>query len=252
MAAQGNSLVVTDQQTNKEGNLNPELHGSSSEIKGQYVDNGLNKEDSCFGPWMIAKTSYRRKNVASHVGKKNFNLTVNPNGSRFEILQNNEPDLNASADQRAPTSDSQKNLGRASLQKPKVVKAHALKPGLRQTKDQSSKILTKLKQTAPLHTTTGSGSSMATVKPILVDSKEKEAIRKKEEEILRIMRWKEKEVLAFANSLRTVGASFVEPHSKPPNPSKSSGSNAVGGTVPLCEDKDGLAASKEGLVLQDV
>ncbi|KAK7268333.1 hypothetical protein RIF29_21031 [Crotalaria pallida] len=59
-------------------------------------------------------------------------------------------------------------------------------------------------------------------------------------------------VIAFADYLRTNGASVVEPHSKPPNPVDLSGSQLNGGSVPASDDSTCLAESEEGLALRHV
>ncbi|KAK7275716.1 hypothetical protein RIF29_16838 [Crotalaria pallida] len=260
------------------GNHDPGLKGMMSENKGKVVDKELTEGESCFGPWMIARSSYRRKHAPSNVGKNNSNKIVNPHGSRFEILQQNDGDstVNGGArDLEAPNLNSKQLLGPFGHNKPKGVKVNNSKPFVRQNKGQPTKSIAKPR----IQQSSGNASSSpaSSTKPATVDATKKEIIKQKEEEILRVMRLKEKEVkrafmeakqsrefldqfvqqhsdevLSFVESLRAKGSSVVEPHSQPPDPGSSSGSKVDGGSVPPDVNAAGLVTNEVGVSLHNV
>ncbi|KAK7282340.1 hypothetical protein RIF29_11025 [Crotalaria pallida] len=270
VVAQGPAMVATDICNNEGGNHDPGLKGMMSENKGKVVDKELTEGESCFGPWMIARSSYRRKHAPSNVGKNNSNKIVNPHGSRFEILQQNDGDstVNGGAcDLEAPNLNSKQLLGPFGHNKPKGVKVNNSKPFVRQNKGQPTKSIAKPR----IQQSSGNASSSpaSSAKPATVDAMKKEIIKQKEEEILRVIRLKEKEVkrafmeakqsrefldqfvqqhsdevLSFVESSRAKGSSVVEPHSQPPDPGSSSGSKFDGGSVPPDVNAAGLVTNE--------
>ncbi|KAK7290848.1 hypothetical protein RIF29_05581 [Crotalaria pallida] len=184
MAVPEGSMAVAHHTTTEDGKQDPAIKGDVGENVSRHVEVELTKEETNFGPWMIAKNPFRRKFVPRNVDKDSINQQSSYN-----------------------------RLNKGPIVKPKG---------------------------SPT-----SSSPSPTPSRITAMASDKELMRKKEEEILRIMSWKQKEMwnayvagksadevlnqfvhtpsdelVAFANSVRPGQRRSDELQPDPPDPAK--------------------------------
>ncbi|KAK7282149.1 hypothetical protein RIF29_10726 [Crotalaria pallida] len=257
------ATTVVENQPVQEGNHDPGSLGGVDEKISQSLDNGLTNEDTGFGPWMIAKNPFRRKFPPKSAEKIPSGRKVEPSGSRFIALQ--QQDSAADVSNNKNNKNNKDNVKPLVLSqsvkvglphKPKVAKA-TNKPV--KHKEVGKSMLNNLKpNVAEVNTLSPSVISSPSVPSTSTDSA---LLKQKEKEILRFVSRKQNEIwkaykegkpvddyldlsvhrsseedMEFVKKLleNDRGTDFLL--SKPPDPPKLLTSSIASGSVP-CDER---------------
>ncbi|KAK7256077.1 hypothetical protein RIF29_29511 [Crotalaria pallida] len=187
------STAVSDQPPGEGANIPTVSQATNGEFFAPQINVELTKEDPCFGPWMLAKNPNRRKNLPKFEERRVVNEVSKRGGSRFAVLEDDSHvSLSTVAPPLDPCDNQQKNVGLSSKVRPKQTKVASSKPMPRKTKLNPDKLSSQPPKVSSIPSLLPTGSSPA-----------KDSLKQKEANILRMMSWKEKELLKAFNESKS-------------------------------------------------